>query len=112
MKEIPEAQVEFVEGEDGEENQIKIGCDSGYWFWFLDSYEIEINGKLIFSKHHLGEFPDNAEIVEISKWGNMGKSFLHMYLCSVAEGGQQRMIITDKKNTPLPKRMIMLCSIS
>ena len=78
----------------------------------LDSYEIEINGKLIFSKHHLGEYPDNAEIVEISKWGNMGKSFLHMYLCSVAEGGQQRMIITDKKNTPLPKRMIMLCVIS
>ena len=78
----------------------------------LDSYEIEINGKLIFSKHQLGEFPDNTEIVEISKWGHMGKSFLHMYLCSVAEGGQQRMIITDKKNTPLPKRMIMLCVIS
>merc|ERR1711936_616029 len=93
LKEVPEADVEFVEGED-------------------DSYEIEINGKLIFSKDHLGEFPDNAEIVEISKWGNMGKSFLHMYLCSVAEGGQQRMIITDKKNTPLPKRMIMLCVIS
>ena len=69
----------------------------------LDSYEIEINGKLIFSKHHLGEFPDNAEIVEISKWGNKGKSFLHMYLCSVAEGGEPRMVITDRKNTPLAK---------
>ena len=91
---------------------IGIGSGLRYVVCFLDSYEIEINGKLIFSKHHLGEYPDNAEIVEISKWGNMGKSFLHMYLCSVAEGGQQRMIITDKKNTPLPKRMIMLCSIS
>jgi len=62
LKEIPEAQVEFVVGED-------------------DSFEIEINGKLIFSRHQLGVWPDNAEIVEISKWGNKGKSFLHMYLC-------------------------------
>jgi len=93
LKEIPEAQVEFVVGED-------------------DSFEIEINGKLIFSRHQLGVWPDNAEIVEISKWGNKGKSFLHMYLCSVAEGGTQRMVITDKKNTPLPKRLIMQCVIS
>merc|ERR1712179_688767 len=35
-----------------------------------DSLEIEIN-----------------EIVEITKWGHRGKSFLHLYLCSVAEGG-------------------------
>ena len=41
-----------------------------------------------------------------------GKSFLHLYLCSVAEGGQPNMVITDKKNTPLPKRVIMMCSIS
>ena len=40
-----------------------------------------------------------------------GKSFLHMYLCSVAEGGEQRMVITDRKNTPLPKRVIMMCSV-
>ena len=33
-------------------------------------------------------------------------------LISVAEGGQQRMVITDKKNTPLPKRIIMKCVIS
>jgi len=77
-----------------------------------DSYEIEINGKLIFSRTQLGVWPENAEIVEISKWGNKGKSFLHMYLCSVAEGGQPRMVITDKKNTPLPKRIIMQCVIS
>ena len=49
--------------------------------FFQDSYEIEINGKLIFSRHQLGVWPDNGEIVEISKWGNKGKSFLHMYLC-------------------------------
>lgn len=93
LKEIPEAQVEFLVGEG-------------------DCYEIQINGKLIFSRHQLGVWPDTAEIVEISKWGNKGKSFLHMYLCSVAEGGTQRMIITDKKNTPLPKRIIMQCVIS
>merc|ERR1712045_332412 len=93
LKEVPEAQVEFVVGED-------------------DSYEIDINGKLIFSRTQLGVWPDTAEIVEITKWGNKGKSFLHMYLCSVAEGGQQRMVITDKKNTPLPKRIIMKCVIS
>ena len=94
---------------------------------FPDAYEIDINGKLIFSRRQLGEYPDTAEIVEISKWGNkvrpavgrgpadrialQGKSFLHMYLCSVAEGGEQRMVITDRKNTPLPKRVIMMCSV-
>ena len=40
-----------------------------------------------------------------------GKSFLHMYLCSVAEGGQPRMVITDRRNTPVAKRVIMSCSI-
>ena len=40
-----------------------------------------------------------------------GKSFLHMYLCSVAEGGEPRMVITDRKNTPLAKRMVMSCTI-
>lgn len=93
LKEIPEAQIELVVGED-------------------DSFEIMINGKLIFSKTQLGHYPDLAEIVEITKWGNKGKSFLHLYLCSVAEGGQPNMVITDKKNTPLPKRVIMMCTIS
>ena len=41
-----------------------------------------------------------------------GKSFLHLYLCSVAEGGEPKMVITDRKNTPLPKRIIMSCVIS
>ena len=50
-------------------------------FPFQDSFEIEINGKLIFSRSQLGVWPDTAEIVEITKWGNKGKSFLHMYLC-------------------------------
>ena len=46
--------------------------------------------------------------------GNMsaqGKSFLHMYLCSVAEGGEPRMVITDRRNTPVARRVIMSCSI-
>merc|ERR1719483_1678477 len=91
--EVPEAQVTTVEGDP-------------------DMFEVEINGKLIFSKKQLGLFPDTQEILEITKWGNQGKSFLHLYLCSVAEGGEPRMVITDRKNTPLPKRVIMLCTIS
>ena len=50
------------------------------------------------------------------RFGNVsmlqGKSFLHLYLCSVAEGGEPKMVITDRKNTPLPKRIIMSCVIS
>ena len=40
-----------------------------------------------------------------------GKSFLHMYLCSVAEGGEPRMVITDRRNTPMAKRVVMSCSV-
>lgn len=76
-----------------------------------DSLEIEINGKLIYSRSNLGKDPDIEEIVEITKWGHRGKSFLHMYLCSVAEGGEPRMVITDRKNTPVAKRIVMSCSI-
>ena len=36
----------------------------------LDSLEIEINGKLIFSRANLGRDPDIEEIVEITKWGH------------------------------------------
>ena len=48
-----------------------------------DSFEIQINGKLIFSKIQLGHFPDIPEMVEITKWGNkvMGRgldSFLKL----------------------------------
>jgi len=90
---IPEAEIETLEG--GEED-----------------FEVEINGKLFFSKRQLGHYPVKDEIVEITKWGNKGKSFLHLYLCSVAEGGEPKMVITDRKNTPLPKRIIMSCVIS
>merc|ERR1712037_165502 len=58
------------------------------------------------------EAVERDEIVEITKWGNKGKSFLHLYLCSVAEGGEPRMVMTDRKNTPLAKRIIMSCVIS
>merc|ERR1712192_57878 len=58
------------------------------------------------------EAVEGDEIVEITKWGNKGKSFLHLYLCSVAEGGEPRMVMTDRKNTPLAKRVIMSCVIS
>merc|ERR1711962_127927 len=77
-----------------------------------NALEIKINGKLMFSKKVLGTNPIAHEVAEIVKWGNEGKSFLHMYLCSVAEGGEPRMVITDRKNTPLAKRVIMSCTIS
>ena len=94
----------------------------------VESLEIWINGKLIFSRASLGEDPDIAEIVEITRWGHkvghschqypslmwtafQGKSFLHMYLCSVAEGGEPRMVRTDRQNTPLAKRVVMSCSL-
>ena len=35
-----------------------------------DTFEVEINGKLIFSKRELGHYPERDEIVEITKWGN------------------------------------------
>ena len=37
---------------------------------FSDTFEVEINGKLIFSKRQLGHYPERDEIVEITKWGN------------------------------------------
>merc|ERR1711994_185458 len=93
LAEVPEAEIEAVEGDE-------------------ETFEVEINGKLIFSKRELGHYPERDEIVEITKWGNKGKSFLHLYLCSVAEGGEPRMVMTDRKNTPLAKRIIMSCVIS
>ena len=38
--------------------------------FFPDTFEVEINGKLIFSKRQLGHYPERDEIVEITKWGN------------------------------------------
>lgn len=41
---------------------------------FSDTFEVEINGKLIFSKRQLGHYPERDEIVEITKWGNKVKT--------------------------------------
>merc|ERR1712107_958018 len=51
LAEVPEAEIEAVEGDE-------------------DTFEVEINGKLIFSKRELGHYPERDEIVEITKWGN------------------------------------------
>merc|ERR1712181_11440 len=48
LAEVPEAEVEAVEGDE-------------------DTFEVEINGKLIFSKRQLGHYPERDEIVEITK---------------------------------------------
>ena len=67
LKEIPEAQIEFVVGDDGREEKIfKTNTTISY----TDAFDIMINGKLIFAKSQLGHYPDVAEIVEITKWGN------------------------------------------
>ena len=50
--------------------------------------------------------------LKVAYWANKGKSFMHMYLCTVAEGGEPNMVITDRKNTPLAKRIILACTIS
>ena len=54
-------------------------------------------------------YPD--VVMVLSKLDVQGKSFLHMYLCSVAEGGEPRMVITDRRNTPLARRIVMSCTI-
>ena len=58
------------------------------------------------------EYPDEGEMIEIARWANQGKSFMHMYLCSLSEGGTPNMVVADKKATPLPKRVILMCTIS
>merc|ERR1711953_478774 len=45
LAEVPEAEIEAVEGDE-------------------DTFEVEINGKLIFSKRELGHYPERDEIVE------------------------------------------------
>jgi len=72
--------------------------------------------------------PDKEEMIEMAYWyapcgvirahftppfrADQGKSFMHMYLCSYAEGGEPNMVITDRKKTPLAKRVLLTCSIS
>ena len=75
-------------------------------------FEFFLNEKLVFSRHHLGTYPDEGEMIEMAKWANRGKTFMHMYLCSFSEGGTPNMVVADKKATPLPKRVLLMCSIS
>ena len=73
LAEVPEAEVEAVEGDEGEggEREKYLHDVLG----FSDTFEVEINGKLIFSKRQLGHYPERDEIVEITKWGNkVGKN--------------------------------------
>lgn len=90
---IPEAKIEHELGDEGE-------------------FEFFVNDKIVWSRSHLGHFPDENEMVEVAFWANKGKSYMHMYLCTVAEGGEPNMIVTDRRNTPLAKRVILSCTIS
>ena len=71
-----------------------------------------MNDKLVYSMKHLKNYPNEDEMIEIARWANLGKSFMHMYLCSFAEGGDPNMVVADKKATPLPKRVLLMCTIS
>ena len=94
-EEVPEAIVD---------NQINPGGDL---------FEFYVNDKIVWSESHLGDLPKNPEeLVEVTRWSNKGKTFMHMYLCTVAEGGEPNMVITDRRNTPLAKRIILSCTIS
>lgn len=77
-----------------------------------DVFEFLLNEKVVYSRTQLGGYPDNAEMVEIAFWMNKGKSFMHMYLCTFVEGGEPKMVIADRKSTPLAKRVILACTIS
>ena len=82
-------------------------CTSTRKMVISSSYEL--------SKLHVAsirEYPDEGEMIEIAKWANKGKSFMHMYLCSLSEGGTPNMVVADKKATPLPKRVLLMCTIS
>ena len=93
-------------------------------------FEFSINDKVVFSRRLLNKYPDIEEMVEIARWINkvrvlflkikeiankrfifQGKTFMHMFLCSFCEGGEPRMIVADRKATPLAKRLILACTI-
>eukprot|EP00095_Tigriopus_kingsejongensis_P007889 maker-scaffold720_size106930-snap-gene-0.12 protein:Tk07889 transcript:maker-scaffold720_size106930-snap-gene-0.12-mRNA-1 annotation:"migration and invasion enhancer 1-like" len=78
-----------------------------------DEFEFFANDKLIYSKRNLGRYPKGKdELLEVTRWANKGKTFMHMYLCTVADGsGESNMIIADRKNTPIAKRIILACTI-
>ena len=87
----------------------KQGNGIALWLWRLSK-------SLIYQKQNLMNSASKLEGQDPRpKWYPLffqGKSFLHLYLCSVAEGGEPRMVMTDRKNTPLAKRIIMSCVIS
>ncbi len=77
-----------------------------------NDFEFFVNGKIVFSRQHLNSYPDPGEMTEIVFWASRGKSFMHMYLCSFAEGGEPNMVVSDRRNTPLAKRIVLSCVIS
>ena len=40
-------------------------------------------------KKHSSRLPSNDDMVKVKVWVHRSKSFMHMYLCSVAEGESQ-----------------------
>ena len=77
-----------------------------------DVFEYTLNEKMVWSYKMLKEYPNYDELHEVTYWMEQGKSFMHMYLCSYMEGGEVRMVINDRRNTPFLKRAILACTIS
>jgi len=89
-----------------------------------DVFEYHLNEKVVYSKRLLKRWPgqkekkggpDFEEIIEITYWMEQGKSFGQMYLCSFVErqcNEDIHLAINLKRNTPLPKRIILSCVIS
>lgn len=76
-----------------------------------DAFCLYVNNKIVYNKTLLKRFPRMDEMVEICHWMNEGKTFMHLYLCSFAEGGEPKMVIDDRRNTPFAKRLILMCTI-
>jgi len=80
--------------------------EAGCWEFFIND-KIVHSRKLLYGK----KFPELDEMIEISKQMDEGRSFMHMYLCTFMEGGEIQLARQDRKITPLPKRIILSCTI-
>lgn len=76
-----------------------------------DCFEFIVNEKVVYSKRLLHKDPDPEELMNIAQQLDKGKSFMHLYLCSFMEGGEPRMVVADRKATPLVKRVILACTV-
>jgi len=90
----PEASIEIV----------PLSCEE-------ECFEYYINDKMIYSVNQLKDWPNFDELNEVTYWMYEGKTFMHMYLCSFVEGGDIKMMLYDKRHTPMFKRVMLSCTV-